>query len=106
MQGKEGERSRRGKGSHGGVKVAATFFFWVILIFSHLSFSSAAKVLHRNGRLYRQSPPRKARFVDTKTASFHAPLSPANSINGASDPDILYGDDKRLVHTGPNPLHN
>lgn len=117
MQGKEGESSStRGKGSSGGVKLVAIFFFWVILIFSHLiSFSSAAKVHDKNGRLYPPSPPRKARFVETTkttTTSFHAPISPpanqpVNDIDGGDpDSDTLYGDDKRIVHTGPNPLHN
>ncbi|KAK9935292.1 hypothetical protein M0R45_022444 [Rubus argutus] len=61
------------------------------------------------GRLI-SSPPRKARFHHR--VSFHAPLSTPSreffaGIHGGGVPaDKLYGDDKRIVHTGPNPLHN
>ncbi|XWS34490.1 hypothetical protein CRYUN_Cryun21dG0042700 [Craigia yunnanensis] len=51
-----------------------------------------------------RSPPRKARFFDT--ASFHAPSISAQFAGNEGDPDTVYGDDKRIVHTGPNPLHN
>lgn len=43
----------------------------------------------------------------TSTQSHHARLV---STNNGGDPagttNTLYGDDKRLIHTGPNPLHN
>ncbi|XVF43618.1 hypothetical protein PTKIN_Ptkin02bG0054700 [Pterospermum kingtungense] len=52
-----------------------------------------------------RSLPRKARFFDTAN-SFQAPSSSVQVAGNEGDPDTVYGDDKRIVHTGPNPLHN
>ncbi|XAR72243.1 hypothetical protein NMG60_11018815 [Bertholletia excelsa] len=83
----------------------AIFFFWVILILSQL-LPSGANGQDGNGRSS-QNAPRKARF-------FHSDNS-AHTVTGwawfvGSDGKDLggssYEEDKRSVHTGPNPLHN
>uniref|UniRef100_A0A5B7AUJ8 Putative Clavata3/esr-related 16 n=1 Tax=Davidia involucrata TaxID=16924 RepID=A0A5B7AUJ8_DAVIN len=80
----------------------AVFFFWVILIFTQLCLSSAE---HNDIGRSSRSPARNARFFNT--ASSHAASSPPQfDGSGDNDSDTLYGEDKRLVHTGPNPLHN
>ena len=90
-------------GRYSGAR-AAVFFLWIILIFSQLALHFA---VHEEGSSTDQSfrsPPRKARFFDT--ASLHAPSSSAQFAGHEGDPDTVYGNDKRIVHTGPNPLHN
>ncbi|PON98139.1 CLAVATA3/ESR (CLE)-related protein [Trema orientale] len=130
MQAKEGGTStigsggsrRRSSGTTAGASskprsAVIFFFFLVILIFTHLGFCLANpdETDQLSGRL----SPRKARFLEatttktmkttttttttTTTASFrHAPISPAPQ----STVDMINGEDKRIVHTGPNPLHN
>ncbi|KAK4779462.1 hypothetical protein SAY87_015568 [Trapa incisa] len=55
------------------------------------------------------SPSRKSRLFGTVPV-VHAPISAASvphvAINDYPDPDKLYEEDKRIIHTGPNPLHN
>ncbi|KAK4842768.1 hypothetical protein QYF36_027384 [Acer negundo] len=90
---------RRRRCCGGGGRAAISMFIWVILIFSQLSLVFA--LLHHDQSI--KSPPRKARFfhsTDDNDESFHAPP------NMEKDPDSLYEDDKRIIHTGPNPLHN
>ncbi|XVF02856.1 hypothetical protein REPUB_Repub04eG0210600 [Reevesia pubescens] len=99
-----GLKTRRGRYSSGAR--AALFFLWIILIFSQLILhfalhEEASSTDHQSFR----SPPRKVRFFDN-TASFHAPSSSSQFAENEGDPDTIYGDDKRIVHTGPNPLHN
>ncbi|KZV19538.1 Clavata3/esr-related 16 [Dorcoceras hygrometricum] len=52
------------------------------------------------------SPARKSRFF--KTASYHARTSGPSSQMAGIHPknDDFYDEEKRLIHTGPNPLHN
>lgn len=85
---------------------------WVILLLAQTTtsvFGSHNSGHESTGRLI-SSPPRKAPFHHR--VSFHAPLSTPSreffaGIHGGGDPaDKLYGEDKRIVHTGPNPLHN
>ncbi|KAK1437677.1 hypothetical protein QVD17_03473 [Tagetes erecta] len=71
-------------------------FIWVILMATHLPPSSAD---HR-----RHDPPpsaQKAVFFKPESLYFH-PAARSRSP-GKND---LYDEDKRMVHTGPNPLHN
>ncbi|KAE8022866.1 hypothetical protein FH972_008627 [Carpinus fangiana] len=87
---------------------AAIFLLWVFLISTQIALYCAAA--HEDTGRFIRSPPRKERFSET-TPLFHAPSSsaPAQQLLGGAkngDPDTLYGDDKRLIHTGPNPLHN
>ncbi|XVE85425.1 hypothetical protein DITRI_Ditri17bG0090100 [Diplodiscus trichospermus] len=88
---------------YGGGARAAVFFFWIILIFSQLRLHFALHEEASNDQSFR-SPPRNARFFDT--SFFHAPSSSAQFDGNEGDPHAVYGDDKRIVHTGPNPLHN
>ncbi|KAL4612583.1 hypothetical protein ACB092_08G210300 [Castanea dentata] len=88
---------------------SAILLLWVILIFTQISFCLAAD--EEVGKFIR-SPPSKDRF--SQTPLFHAPSTSSSStspgqagaatING--DSDTVYGDEKRIIHTGPNPLHN
>lgn len=89
---------------------SAILLLWVILIFTQISFCLAAQ--EESGKFIR-SPPRKDRF--SQSPLFHAPSTSSSSstipgqagaatING--DSDTVYGDEKRIIHTGPNPLHN
>ncbi|KAI3729306.1 hypothetical protein L6452_17960 [Arctium lappa] len=68
------------------------FLIWVILISTHLPPSSAA----HDHRHHSTPSSRKAVFFKTARSQFHAPAGEGG----------LYDEDKRLVHTGPNPLHN
>ncbi|KAE8736317.1 Detected protein of unknown function [Hibiscus syriacus] len=74
---------------------AAVLLLWVILVFSHLGFRSAVRE-ERSKSLW-SAPPRKVWVFDT-----------ANSFQPPSSSPVFSGneDDKRIVHTGPNPLHN
>ncbi|KAK8657416.1 hypothetical protein V6N13_035657 [Hibiscus sabdariffa] len=80
---------------------AAVVLLWIILVFSHLGFHFVVREESSSNRQVHHSlwsaPPRKVRVFDT-TNSFQAPsTSPVFSGNE---------DDKRIVRTGPNPLHN
>ncbi|KAK4608728.1 hypothetical protein RGQ29_002214, partial [Quercus rubra] len=77
---------------------SAILLLWVILIFTQISFCLAAQ--EESGKFIR-SPPRKDRF--SQTPLFHAP---STSSSSSTIPDTVYGDEKRIIHTGPNPLHN
>ncbi|MCD7465383.1 hypothetical protein HAX54_001198 [Datura stramonium] len=75
-----------------------------ILVFSELCISSTG-----------QSTPRKVGFFHPVTNSHHvaaaaAPTSSTYQFVGTGGKrnreNKLYDEDKRLVHTGPNPLHN
>lgn len=52
------------------------------------------------------SPARKSRFFET--SPYHARTSGPSSQMAGIDPknEDLYEEEKRLIHTGPNPLHN
>ncbi|XP_018468590.1 CLAVATA3/ESR (CLE)-related protein 17 [Raphanus sativus] len=73
------------------VKTICFFFFFVIF---QISYSSSASVASRRHHFV-SSPPRKNLVY--ATSPFRGPLSREDNI---------YGDDKRVVRTGPNPLHN
>lgn len=70
---------------------------WVILIFSQMvpAFSANHQYSSPSSRVLS----RKTLFF--KTVSFHAASTPSPSPLEAVDYD-----DKRRIHTGPNPLHN
>ncbi|XP_059446625.1 CLAVATA3/ESR (CLE)-related protein 17 [Corylus avellana] len=97
-----------------GATAAAIFLLWVFLISTQIAlYCAAAAHEDTGGRFIRSPPARKERFSETTAPPlFHAPSSstaPAQQLLGGAkngDPDTLYGDDKRIIHTGPNPLHN
>ncbi|KAK8582984.1 hypothetical protein V6N13_069750 [Hibiscus sabdariffa] len=72
--------------------LSAVFFLWVILFFSQLG-------LHFGVHEETRSSKARVDFDGAATASFHAPPSSSPQFAGNED-------DKRIVHTGPNPLHN
>lgn len=96
----EGARRTRRR-RHPGARTAV-FFLWVILIFAQLDLFFAFH--DQTGRPI-SSTARKARFFNGATR-FHVVSSPAQFAGTVGDSNTLYGEDKRLIHTGPNPLHN
>lgn len=68
-----------------------------ILIFGQLCTTTSAK--HVNSGPSSWTLSRKARGFRTVSVHVAATLSP-------SQLEAVYSDDKRLIHTGPNPLHN
>ena len=80
----------------------AVFAIGLVLLFSEVClFSSAEKVKSR------WSPARKARFIDSRSNDDHVrPVSTATLRRHDEKSNDLFDEDKRLVHTGPNPLHN
>ncbi|KAJ0241168.1 CLAVATA3/ESR [Hirschfeldia incana] len=85
------ERQRR-KSRRWDMTIKYYFFFFVVMVQICLS-SSSASVDSRRHLVF--SPPRKTMLY--ATAPFRAALNREGDI---------YGDNKRVVHTGPNPLHN
>ncbi|CAN7044107.1 hypothetical protein BRARA_K00778 [Brassica rapa] len=87
----------------------STMLLWGILIFGQFGLSSSS-VLSSPHQYHHQSYP-----SSRKAGPFHetsSTQSPSTSLS-FTDPhreeenrDDVYKDDKRLVHTGPNPLHN
>ncbi|CAI9785452.1 unnamed protein product [Fraxinus pennsylvanica] len=105
----EGEptRRRRRKRWDSTIRIAVSSL-WLLLIFSEICLSSSEKISKTAGssRLF---PARKARVFDTVVAYHEEATSPSQIVspetNGSSS-NKLYEEEKRLVHTGPNPLHN
>lgn len=98
---KVGVAAARGR-RYSGAKAAIIFLFWILLILAQLGLLIAFGH-EETGKLVK-SLPRKARFFETW---FHAPPSQDQPLDiGKGDPDTVYEDDKRIIHTGPNPLHN
>lgn len=92
-----------------GVKATIFLFFWVVFIFAGLSnFHSTVHGEKGNNQTSHCYSPRKVRFLmDSTTVSFRAsPPTSADPAEAEGPPDNVYGDDKRTIHTGPNPLHN
>ncbi|KAL2344732.1 hypothetical protein Fmac_006017 [Flemingia macrophylla] len=89
----------------------AILFLWLILVFSLLSlFFSMDKETKTT------MPPKRPSFT---RALFHTPSSTTKrsrlvlgvatattSATAVTATTKFYGDDKRIIHTGPNPLHN
>ncbi|KAI3811982.1 hypothetical protein L1987_16682 [Smallanthus sonchifolius] len=71
-------------------------FIWFILITTHLPQSSADH--HRHDSI---PSGQKALFFGNASLQFHPPTRSRPAGEGD-----LYDEDKRQVHTGPNPLHN
>ncbi|CAH8308463.1 unnamed protein product [Eruca vesicaria subsp. sativa] len=88
------QREGQGKKSRRWDMTFIYFFFFLVVIFQIGLSSSSASVDSRRHFLV-SSPPRKTMVY--ATAPFRGALK---------SEDNIYGDDKRVVHTGPNPLHN
>ena len=102
---------------------ATIFFLWVILVFALISLflsihnessssSNSSSGSRRSSQLIRPPtpPPRRERRSFSRSL-FHAPsrtiaATQPKFVATNSDPDTFYEDDKRVIHTGPNPLHN
>ncbi|KAJ4888492.1 CLAVATA3/ESR (CLE)-related protein 16 [Raphanus sativus] len=86
----------------------STMLLWGILFFAQFGLSSSSVLFpgQHHHQSYRSS--RKAGLFHERSSLQH----PSNSVSFTGPPreeenrDDVYKDDKRLVHTGPNPLHN
>lgn len=90
----------------GALRRRALLLLWVVVVVSsEVTFLLAAQ--GRNDRAPLSSPSRKSRLFGTATSTPSlAAGAPLVAINDDPDPDKLYEEDKRIIHTGPNPLHN
>ncbi|KAJ6431709.1 hypothetical protein OIU84_019064 [Salix udensis] len=96
--GVEAARDRR----YAGARAAIIFLFWILFILAQSGFFLA---VHEETDKLVKSLPRKARFFETE--SFHASPNIDQPVNiDGGDSDSVYEEDKRIVYTGPNPLHN
>ncbi|CAA7043634.1 unnamed protein product [Microthlaspi erraticum] len=104
---KERTRRRRRRRRRAATNTASTVFLWGILILAKFGLSSSS-ALSPDQYYYHQSysSPRKAGPFH-ETVPFQSPKASV-SFTGREEEnrDDVYKDDKRLVHTGPNPLHN
>lgn len=76
------------------------FLIWLLLLFTLFPPSTA----YDHDRSVFSS--RKAKFFQTSLPRFHLVSSEPRIGFGAPGEGSLYDDDKRIIHTGPNPLHN
>ncbi|KAE9613644.1 hypothetical protein Lal_00015946 [Lupinus albus] len=101
----------------------ANFFLWVILVFALISLflsihnESIYSSSRRNLTIkpptplpHRENSFRKTLFHSSSTSSSKISTTATQarfvSTNIVDPNNTLYGDDKRIIHTGPNPLHN
>ncbi|CAH8381742.1 unnamed protein product [Eruca vesicaria subsp. sativa] len=103
---KERDKRRRRRGRRAAT---STMFLWGILFFAQFCLSSSALSPDQYNHQSYPSPRKAGPFH--KTASFQSPRARASVTfmgprREEENIDDVYNDDKRLVHTGPNPLHN
>ncbi|KAK7368247.1 hypothetical protein VNO80_10271 [Phaseolus coccineus] len=101
----------------------AIFFLWVILVFSLISLffsmDKESKTTRTTSTTTSRTRTRTNHLLKGRSLTrtlFHSPSSSSSSSSYPQqktkvverDPHhtTLYGDDKRIIHTGPNPLHN
>ncbi|CAL0312165.1 unnamed protein product [Lupinus luteus] len=98
----------------------ANFFLWVILVFALINLflsihNESSYSSSRRNLTIKPPPPLPHREHSFRKALFHSSSSKISSTatqarfvsTNIVDPNnTLYGDDKRIIHTGPNPLHN
>ncbi|KAI3410271.1 uncharacterized protein J3R85_018877 [Psidium guajava] len=126
----ESARTRTGRRHCIGVR-SAVFLLWVVLVFSAelilllavqdkstratTDGSVSSKTCGEIGAttssdgsaaISVKSLPRKLKTFHAVTV--HAPSNPSTGelADANGDPDKVYEEDKRIIHTGPNPLHN
>ncbi|KAL9364588.1 hypothetical protein Peur_042461 [Populus x canadensis] len=91
---KVGVAAARGR-RYSGAKAAIIFLFWILFILAQLGLLIAFGH-EETGKLVK-SLPRKARFFETR---FHAPPSQDQPLDiDKGDPETVYEDDKRIIHT-------
>ncbi|KAK7362543.1 hypothetical protein VNO77_04659 [Canavalia gladiata] len=108
---RERERTRERRLSWARV---AIFFLWVILVISLISLFFSIDNESKSNHSIRPPPPRPRllKRPSFNRVLFHTPSTTTKTklvnVNTKGDPEhsTLYGDDKRIIHTGPNPLHN
>ncbi|KAJ4901327.1 CLAVATA3/ESR (CLE)-related protein 16 [Raphanus sativus] len=86
----------------------STMFLWGTLFFAQFCLSSSSALSPDQYNHQSFPSPRKAGPFH-KTASFQSPRASVSFMSPRREEeniDDVYNDDKRLVHTGPNPLHN
>ncbi|KAI3453134.1 hypothetical protein Pfo_009797 [Paulownia fortunei] len=104
----QGERRRRRRKGWDSTSRIASFSLGFLLILSEVCPLTSAEKISVGGS--RWSPARKVRFPGS--ASYHARASSPSQLASternykSSSTDKFYEEEKRLVHTGPNPLHN
>ncbi|KAK3442612.1 hypothetical protein EUGRSUZ_B02911 [Eucalyptus grandis] len=126
----ESARTRTGRRHCIGAR-SAVFLLWVVVVFSaelilllavqdkstrattSRSVSSEASDKIGATTSSDRSAATRVRSLPRKAKTFHAvtvraPSNPSSDelANGSGDPDTVYEEDKRIIHTGPNPLHN
>nr|XP_007157755.1 hypothetical protein PHAVU_002G095900g [Phaseolus vulgaris]ESW29749.1 hypothetical protein PHAVU_002G095900g [Phaseolus vulgaris] len=84
----------------------AIFFLWVILVFSLISlfFSMDKDCLRRSLTRTLFHTPSSSTSISSSSSSY--PQQKTKVVERDPHHTTLYGDDKRIIHTGPNPLHN
>ncbi|KAK4763448.1 hypothetical protein SAY87_012886 [Trapa incisa] len=103
-------------GKYALIRRCAFLLLCIVVFSSELTclLAVSAHEIRDHDRAAHQAPPlgfpsRKS-LLYGMVSEVHAPISAASvphvSINDKQDPDKLYEEDKRLIHTGPNPLHN
>ncbi|KAL3578367.1 hypothetical protein D5086_019871 [Populus alba] len=92
---KVGVEAARGRSYVGAARAAIIFLFWILLILAQLG---VFLVVHEETDKLVKSLPRKARFFET--GSLHASPNQDQPVNiDGGDPDAVYEDDKRIIHT-------
>jgi len=99
---KVGVEAARARRYAGAARAAIIFLFWILLILAQLG---VFLVVHEETDKPVKSLPRKARVFETGSVQASPNQDQPVNIDGG-DPDAVYEDDKRTIHTGPNPLHN
>ncbi|KAI9079797.1 hypothetical protein K1719_038207 [Acacia pycnantha] len=95
-------------------KTLSCFFFSITSITYKQCFFFSSSI-HNDERITTTTTSRtrishsseRRRFISSTAFFHHAPPSSSPKVNNnGQDPETIYEDSKRLIHTGPNPLHN
>ncbi|KAL6341928.1 hypothetical protein AAG906_038173 [Vitis piasezkii] len=84
-------------------KECCCFFLLMLLLLSQASSSSAD---HGSAAAAAAAAPRFGSFRGGSAASELTHVESATSTGNKKDGDAVFGDEKRKIYTGPNPLHN